>query len=107
MSIKRITAIVSIDFLPSLEKYLRQSGVPGVTVERVAGYGRHPNFFRQDLMKENARVLLFAAEEQVDSIIEAISNCARQTGLTCGVVTVEHVERLFKLTNEGAVIAAP
>ena len=39
MSIKRVTAIVPIEILAELETHLRQCGVPGVTVERVQGYG--------------------------------------------------------------------
>ena len=59
MSIKRITAIVPIQILDSLEKRLRECSVPGVTVEHVKGYGQHPNYFRRDLMQDNARIVLY------------------------------------------------
>jgi hypothetical protein len=57
MNIKRITAIVPIEALLQLEKHLRDCGVPGVTVETVRGYGEHPNYFRQDLMQDNAKLV--------------------------------------------------
>jgi len=99
MSIKRITTIVPIDMLAALEKHLRECGVPGVTVERVEGYGRHPNYFRRNLMKDNARLLLYAEEDRVDPIVFAISNCAQECGVEGGILTVEHVERLVNLTD--------
>jgi len=101
MSIKRIATIVPIDMLEALEKHLRERGVPGVTVERVEGYGRHPNFFRRNLMKDNARLLLYVEEDRVDPIISAIANCARECGVDDGILTVEGIERLVNLTNGG------
>jgi nitrogen regulatory protein PII len=99
MSIKRITAIVPIDILNPLEKHLRKCGVPGVTVERVQGYGEHPNYFRRDLMQDNARVLLYVDEAQVDTIVAAIVNCARECGAMAGILAVASVDRLVNLTN--------
>ena len=55
MSVKRITAIVPLDMLQALASSLRECGVPGVTVERVQGYRQQANYFRHDLMNENAR----------------------------------------------------
>ena len=105
MNVNRITAIVPIDTLPTLEKNLRACGVPGVTVEHVRGYGEHPNFFRRDLMNDNARVLLYAESNRVDEIVEAISRCAHDCGYT-GILAVESVDRLVKLPNGTAVTAA-
>lgn len=76
MNIKRITAIVPLDILKTLEKSLRECGVPGVTVEHVKGYGEHPNFFRRDLMKENARIILYTEADRDDDIVAAIVDCA-------------------------------
>jgi nitrogen regulatory protein P-II 1 len=66
MNTKRITAIVPIDCLQNLEKYLRNCGVPGVTVETVRGYGEHPNYFRKDLMQNNAKLILYTVDEKVE-----------------------------------------
>lgn len=99
MSTKRITAIVPSDILDSLETHLRACGVPGVTVERVQGYGEHPNYFRRDLMKDNVRVLLYADEESVEKIVKAITTCARKCGSRSGIVAVESVDRLVSLGN--------
>ena len=98
MNIKRITAIVPITCLTTLERNLRACGVPGVTVERVQGYGEHPNYFRRDLMQDNARLILFTEEERVDEIVKAICECAYECGYK-GLLAVEHIERLLKLPN--------
>lgn len=106
MNIKRITAIVPIDILKTLEKSLRACGVPGVTVEHVQGYGEHPNFFRRDLMKDNARVVLYTEEHQVDDIVAAIARCAHECGTTSGILAVESIDRLVKLPDGTDVMAS-
>ena len=105
MNINRITAIVPLDTLPALEKNLRACGVPGVTVEQVHGYGEHPNYFRRDLMNDNARVVLYAETSRIDDIVAAISRCAQDCGYT-GMLAVEEIDRLVKLPNGTAVTGA-
>lgn len=99
MNIKRITAIVPIEALPQLEKHLRDCGVPGVTVETVRGYGEHPNYFRQDLMQDNAKLVLYTVADKVNEIIEAMTRCARESGCEQGIVSVDSVDRLIHLGN--------
>ena len=98
MNIKRITAIVPLDVLSPLENYLRDCAVPGVTVEVVTGYGEHPNYFRRDLMRENARVILYVEAERVDTIITAIQECTQESQSKAGILAVDAVERLVNLT---------
>ena len=106
MSIKRITAIVPVQLLKPLEKHLRNCGVPGVTVERVQGYGEHPNYFRRDLLQDNARVVLYAGVKDVDSIVAAIVECGKECGAQAGILAVEAIERLVSLPH-GIEIKAP
>jgi len=99
MTIKRITAIVPVQMLKPLEKHLRTCGVPGVTVEHVKGYGEHPNFFRRDLMQANARVVLYAEADDVDSIVAAVTRCATESGTQAGILAVETIDRLVHLPS--------
>ncbi|MGE0625759.1 MAG: P-II family nitrogen regulator [Pseudomonadales bacterium] len=101
MSIKRITAIMPVQMLDPLEEDLRRCGVPGVTVEHVRGYGVHPNFFRRDLMRQNVRLVLYSAEDRVETILEALTSCAKRHGVQSGIVAVESIERLVML-GQGA-----
>jgi len=105
MSTNRITAIVPLDSLSTLEKNLRVCGVPGVTVERVQGYGEHPNFFRRDLMKDNARVVLYTGDDRLDEIVAAVCHCAEVCGYS-GILTVEKIDRLVKLPGGTDVVTS-
>jgi len=106
MTIKRITAIVPVQLLKPLEKHLRSCGVPGVTVERVKGYGEHPNYFRRDLMQSNARVVLYTNDSDVDDIVAAVTTCADEAGTQAGILAVESIERLVHLPS-GADVSTP
>ena len=99
MTIKRITAIVPVPMLKPLEKHLRACGVPGVTVEKVKGYGEHPNYFRRDLMQANARVVLYAEADDVDTIVAAVIDCATEVGTQAGILAVETIDRLVHLPS--------
>lgn len=105
MSIRRITAIVPVNILETLEKHLRGCGVPGVTVEHVQGYGRHPNYYRRDLMKDNAKLVLYTDKAKVDTIIAAITCCERECGTRAGILAVDRVERLVSLADGVDVMA--
>lgn len=102
MSTKRITAIVPTDLLRTLEEHLRHCGVPGVTVEHVRGYGKHPNYFRHDLMRDNVRVVLYADTDKVEEYVAAIQACANECDTHCGVLTVESIDRLIRLSRRDA-----
>lgn len=99
MSIQRITAIVPTESVERLEASLRKCGVPGVTIEQVKGYGEHPNFFRRDLMKNNARVVLYVDSKSAEGVVDAIINCTHECGATAGILAVESIERLVNLTD--------
>lgn len=99
MTIKRITAIAPLQVLEPLEKHLRASGVPGVTVEQVKGYGVHPNYFRRDLMQDNVRVVLYVESAEVESIVAAVLACAAEIRCEAGILAVETVDRLIHLPS--------
>ena len=106
MTIKRITAIVPLEILEPMENHLRACGVPGVTVEQVRGYGEHPNFFRRDLMHDNARLVLYADDERVPGIVSAIARCASESRAQAGILAVESIDRLVNLSNGDDVSAS-
>ncbi len=99
MSTQRITAIVPVENVEQLETSLRECGVPGMTVERVQGYGGHPNFYRHDLMKDNVCLILYVDTTSVDRIIQAIVDCAKKHDASAGILAVESIDRLVNLTD--------
>ncbi len=106
MPIKRITAIVPIAVVERLESNLRACGVPGVTVEHVKGYGEHPNYFRRNLMQDNARVVLYVDSQDVQRVIDAIVGCAQECGAQAGILAVESIDRLVSLTDGAEIVPA-
>lgn len=99
MTVKRITTIVPVEILPTLERCLRAQAVPGVTVEQVKGYGEHPNYFRRDLMHDNARVILYASNDRIDTIVDAIKQAAQDCSVQSGILAVETIDRVVSLTD--------
>ncbi len=97
--IKRITAILPVGMLSPLKDHLRAFGVPGVTVERVKGYGKHPDYFSRDLLQDNTRLVLYANDASVNRIVSIIAQCAKEYGVKAGILAVESIDRLVRLTD--------
>jgi len=102
---KRITSIVPVELLEKLEKCLRATGVPGMTVDEVRGFGEHANFFSRDLMRSNVRIEIYISESKLDSTIQAIVDFAQQEHTPAGILVIESVERMINL-NDGTEILA-
>lgn len=99
MGTKRITAIVPEEMTDSFERSLRKCGVPGMTIDKVRGFGQHANFFSSDLLKSNIRVVVYVSEERAAAVIHAIRTCAQKEYTPSGILTVEAVERLIDLSS--------
>ena len=105
MNIKRITTIVPIDQLVELEKCLRASGVHGMTVDNVQGFGVHANYYRSDLLRENVQVQVFIGMDRCEEITEVIKRFAIDAHISAGILVVESIDRLIDL-NTGQDIPA-
>jgi len=97
MSVKRITTIVPVESFEKLETCLRGTGVHGLTVTEVRGFGEHANFFQSDLLVSNIRVDIYAGVEKAESIIGTVINFRSDEYTQSGVLAVESVERLVNL----------
>lgn len=105
MSIKRITTIVPMDFLDSLEKCLRATGVPGMTIDNVRGFGEHANYFSNDLLRSNVRIEVYIGERRCEEVCEAICKFAKETHTSAGILVIESVDRLIDLNTGQDVLA--
>jgi hypothetical protein len=47
-------------------------------------------------MKDNARIIVYAEENRVDEIVDAIAHCAHQCAYS-GILAVESIDRLVRL----------
>lgn len=101
MTIKRVTAIVPEELIDNFERCLRRCGVPGMTIDKVRGFGEHANYFSGDLLKSNIRVVVFVSEQRAAEVVEALKTFALEEHTPSGILAVESVERMVNL-NSGA-----
>ena len=106
MTIKRITTIVPTDFLDKFEKCLRSTGVPGMTIDNVRGFGEHANYFSSNLLRSNVRIEVYIGNDRCDEVCEAICKFARETHTTAGILAIEPVDRLIDLNSGNEILAA-
>jgi len=50
-------------------------------------------------MQANARVVLYAEADDVDSIVAAVTRCATESGTQAGILAVETIDRLVHLPS--------
>jgi len=106
MNVKRITIIVPVECFDKLETCLRGTGVHGLTVTQVRGFGEHANFYHRDLLVDNIRVDIYAGEDKVNSIIDTVVNFKSEEFTHTGVLAVESVEHLVNLRTGEEVFAS-
>ncbi len=100
MELKKITAVIRTHQLEAVEMRLRELGLKGMTVDRVKGYGEYKQFFSPNWFSDRSRIEIFAAKEEVDSIVAAIIETAH-TGLEGdGFVAVLPVERMYRIKTK-------
>jgi len=100
MEFRKINAIIRSNILEKVETRLQQIGIKGITVSRVKGYGEYANFFTRDWLTTNARIEIFAAKDDVDSIVAAIAESAHTGFAGDGFVAVLPVESIFLIRTQ-------
>ena len=101
---KRITAIIKPYKLDDVREALSESGVNGMTVTEVKGFGRqkgHTELYRGaeyviDFLPK-IRLEAVVADDDVDAAIEAMSRAARTGKIGDGKIFVENVERVVRI----------
>ncbi|MDZ7787193.1 MAG: P-II family nitrogen regulator [Halofilum sp. (in: g-proteobacteria)] len=101
---KRITAIIKPYKLDDVREALSESGVNGMTVTEVKGFGRqkgHTELYRGaeyviDFLPK-IRLEAVVADDDVDAAIEAMSRAARTGKIGDGKIFVENVERVIRI----------
>jgi len=101
---KRITAIIKPYKLDDVREALSESGVNGMTVTEVKGFGRqkgHTELYRGaeyviDFLPK-IRLEAVVADDDVDAAIKAMSRAARTGKIGDGKIFVENVERVVRI----------
>lgn len=99
MDLKKVVAIVRSDALHDVERRLKQLAVPGISVDRVKGFGEYANYLTPDWMTDYARIEIFVDVAQAPEIVETIMASAH-TGLAGdGVVAVLPVDHVYRIRD--------
>jgi len=101
---KRIEAIIKPFKLEDVKDALTEVGITGMTVSDVKGYGRqqgHSELYRGaeyvvDFLPK-IKVDLVVAEDQVDNIVELISDAARTGKIGDGKIFVSAIEKIVRI----------
>jgi nitrogen regulatory protein PII len=101
---KLITAIIKPFKLDDVREALAESGVQGLTVTEVKGFGRqkgHTELYRGaeyvvDFLPK-VKVEVVVPEEQVESVVDAISEAARTGKIGDGKIFVGPVEQVVRI----------
>ncbi|WP_428406770.1 P-II family nitrogen regulator [Hyphococcus sp.] len=105
MGFKMITATVNVLALNQIEKRLAEIAVPGLSVTETKGYGTYKNFFQRDMMTTHARIQIYAAEERVDEIIDAIIEAGSTGADDDGVVAVSPIDAIYSVADKSEIPA--
>ena len=101
---KLITAIVKPFKLDDVKEALKAAGASGITVTEVQGFGRqagHTEVYRgteyQVDFVPKVRLDLVVDEQQVDSLLAAITDAARTGKIGDGKIWVTEVDRVQRI----------
>ncbi|VAW06848.1 hypothetical protein MNBD_ALPHA05-402 [hydrothermal vent metagenome] len=100
MKFKFITATINISMVDKVEQRLRKIAAPGLSVSNVQGYGAHKNFFQRDLMTTHARLQIYAPENRVAEIVDAIMDAGGTGSEDDGIVAVSSVDAVYRIGDK-------
>jgi nitrogen regulatory protein P-II 1 len=105
MTYKKINAIIRECCLDKVREALVAAGAAGLTVTHVRGAGEYANTFGRDNLSRHARLEVFAEEENVERLVQAIHDAAHTGQRGDGVVAVLPVEAFVHIRTEEPVLA--
>ena len=101
---KLVTAIIKPFKLEDVKEALKAAGVAGITVSEVQGFGRqggHTEVYRgaeyQVDFVPKVRLDLVVDEQQVDTLLAAITDAARTGKIGDGKIWVTEVDRVQRI----------
>jgi len=101
---KRIEAVIKPFKLEDVKEALTEAGITGMTVSDVKGYGRqqgHSELYRGaeyvvDFLPK-VKLDLVVAEDQVDDVVELITQSARTGKIGDGKIFVSPIEKIVRI----------
>ena len=99
MTYRKVTAIIDVGSLEAVERAVQDVGTFEVAVTRVKGYGQYKNFYDAKWLFAQARVEVFARQEQSAALVEAICRAAYTGKDSHGIVAVLPVEVIHRIKD--------
>ena len=101
---KLITAVIKPFRVDDVREALAEVGVQGITLTEVKGFGRqkgHTELYRGaeyvvDFLPK-VKLEIAVAEEQVDTVVEAITNAAKTGQIGDGKIFVSALEQVIRI----------
>ena len=99
-----VTAIIKPFTLEAVREALQQSGVDGMTVDEVSGFGRqkgHTEIYRgaeyEVTFTPKVRIEVVVDDDAADGVVMTIANAARTGSIGDGKIWVTEVETLLRV----------
>jgi nitrogen regulatory protein PII len=97
MSLKFVIAIVAPESVRTVEARLIETGVGGITLTKVKGFGSYKNFFTRDWLSDHVKVEILTDEGRVCDVLDALMEAAGADIPGSGIVAVVPVETMLPL----------
>ena len=103
---KKIECIIQSRKMTELEQALKLVGIRGMTVSEVKGFGNQQTRPDAFLFLPKTKIEIYAADEEMESIVDAISKVCRTGQSGDGKIAVFDVEDLIRIrTGERGEVA--
>ena len=94
---KKIECIIKHERLEELRNQLIQTGVGGMTITEVRGFGKQTTRPESYLVLPKVKIEIYAAEEQVDALVQTIVRVCRKGEIGDGKIALLPVEDLIRI----------
>ena len=94
---KKIECIIKHERLEELRNQLIQTGVGGMTITDVRGFGKQTTRPESYLVLPKVKIEIYATEEQVDGIVQTIIKVCRKGEIGDGKIALIPVEDLIRI----------
>ncbi len=100
-----VSATIPMLALEKVERALQGLGVPGLTVNRVKGYGVYKNFYQRDWLVTHARIQVYVRRERVQEVVQAIMDAAHTGDEDDGIVIVTPILHFYRIADRSDLCA--
>ena len=94
---KKVECIVQEDKLKDLRESLQGTGVGGITISQVKGFGLQTTRPENYLILPKVKIEIYCTDEQVDELVETITTTCRTGKLGDGKITIFPMDDIIRI----------